>query len=500
MSGKRTAGKYILAIDAGTSGTTVMLLDRNANKVSSVSAETKLYYPKPGWIEEDPEKIRQGVFSLMQRACGSITPTEIAAVGITNQRETTVLWDRTTGKPVGNAIVWQCRRSQPLCRELEGAGVARKIHNKTGLRLDAYFSATKIRWLLDNTPDLQKRAQGGEIAFGTVDSWLLWNLTGGKVHATDATNASRTLLYNIETRNWDDDLLELFDIPAAMLPEVKPSSAFYGNCRASVLGEEVPVYGVAGDQQAALFGQGCVNPGDSKNTYGTGCFLLINTGEQRYDSQTGLLTTLACGAQGEITYALEGSTFSGGSAVQWLRDGLGVIRNAAETGELAASIPDTGGVHLVPAFTGLGAPYWDMNARGAILGLTRGTGKAHIVRATLESIAYQVHDLVEAASRDIGSPLASLKADGGASDNDFLMQFQADILGVPVEVPENIETTALGVAFLAGLACEFWENNEQLETLRRKRTLFQPKLTDNQRKRLLDGWHAAVEMVLGREV
>ncbi|NQT20588.1 MAG: glycerol kinase GlpK, partial [Planctomycetes bacterium] len=417
-------------------------------------------------------------------------------IGITNQRETTILWDRATGEPVHNAIVWQCRRTQDICRSLDAAGHATSIRNKTGLRIDPYFSATKIRWLLDNVPDLQERAENGDIAFGTVDSWILWNLTGGEVHATDITNASRTMLYNIDTLQWDAGLLELFNIPRVMLPEVRPSSGLFGTCVASVLGDELDIHAIAGDQQAALFGQGCVKPGDSKNTYGTGCFLLINTGKERYDSDVGLLTTLACGPTGQAAYALEGSIFSAGSAVLWLRDGLQIIRAPHETEVIAESVASTGGVYLVPAFTGLGAPYWDMAARGALLGLTPGSTRAHVVRATLEAIAYQVCDLVEAASRDVGLKLTSLKADGGISANSFLMQFQADMLGLRVEVPDNIETTALGAGFLAGLSCGFWESADELKDLRRVKRVFEPELAGDDRKKLLDGWRAAVKTVV----
>jgi len=489
-------GKYILAVDAGTTSITVMLLDHHARVVSRTHAELNQHYPRPGWVEHDPDDIRHTVTSLMERASGSITPAEVAAIGISNQRETTVLWDRRTGRAVHNAIVWQCRRTQDICRSLEQANLGRKIRNKTGLRLDAYFSATKIRWLLDNVPDLRKRAEAGELAFGTVDSWILWNLTGGEVHATDQTNASRTLLYNIETMQWDAELLDIFGVPESLLPQVRPSSGFLGTCLGSLLGEEIEIHAMAGDQQAALFGQTCVDPGSSKNTYGTGCFLLVNTGKERFDSDVGLLTTLACGPAAEPVYALEGAIFSAGSAIQWLRDGLKIIRTPQETEEIAAGIPDSGGVYLVPAFAGLGAPYWNMAARGAISGLTHGSTREHIVRAALESIAYQVSDLVEAASGEIGLGLTSLRADGGVSANSFLMQFQADILGIPVEVPENIETTALGAAFLAGLSCGFWENTQELQSLRRVRRVFEPTLSADARTKLLDGWRKAVAAVL----
>ncbi|HUS58874.1 MAG TPA: glycerol kinase GlpK [Planctomycetota bacterium] len=494
----KDSAKYILSIDAGTSGVTVMLLDRAARKLSSAYSEIEQLYPQPGWVEHDPDELRRVVFSLMQRACGSVTPAQIAAIGLTNQRETTVLWDRKTGTPVHNAIVWQCRRTQHLCQEIERAGFGPKVHACTGLRLDAYFSATKISWLLSQSPELRKRAENGELAFGTVDSWLLWNLTGGKAHVTDVTNASRTLLFNIDTRQWDEDLLRIFDIPAAILPEVKESACYFGDCIASVLGGQIPIHGVAGDQQAALFGHGCIRPGESKNTYGTGCFLLVNTGHERRDSSAGLLTTLACGPNGEPVYALEGSIFCAGSAVQWLRDGLGIIRKPEETEEMAISVQDTGGVYLVPAFAGLGAPYWNMAARGAIFGLTRGTTKAHLARATLESIAYQVNDLVEITTREVGLNVDVLKVDGGASANQFLMQFQADVLGVPVQVPENIEVTALGAAFLAGISCGLWPNAEVLESLRRVRRTYKPAMPPAKRAMLLDGWRAAVDAVLNQ--
>jgi len=492
----KKAGKYILAVDAGTTGITVMLLDHLAREVSRAYSEFEQHYPQPGWVEHDPDDIRQLVVSLMQRASGSITPAEIAAIGITNQRETAILWDRRTGRAVHNAIVWQCRRTQDICRSLDEANLSRKIRNKTGLRLDAYFSATKIQWLLDNVPGLRTRAEAGELAFGTVDSWILWNLTGGEIHATDPTNASRTLLYNIETMQWDSELLDIFGVPQAILPEVRPSSGLLGTCLGSLLGEEIQIHGMAGDQQAALFGQTCVQPGSSKNTYGTGCFLLVNTGKERLDSGAGLLTTLACGPAGEPVYALEGAIFSAGSAIQWLRNGLRIIRTPDETEEIAAGLQDAGGVYLVPAFTGLGAPWWNMAARGAITGLTHGSTREHIVRAALESIAYQVSDLIQAASGEVGLGLTSLRADGGVSANSFLMQFQADILGIPVEVPENIETTALGAAYLAGLSCGFWENIDELHSLRRVRRVFEPSLGDAERTKLLAGWRKAVEGVL----
>ena len=496
MSTPKAPANYILAIDAGTTCVTAMLLDRAARIVSSASTEIEQYYPQPGWVEHDPQEIRDVVFSLIQRASGSVPPSEIAAIGIANQRETTILWDRTNGRPVSNAIVWQCRRTQEICETLAAAGVAPKIHAATGLRLDPYFCATKIMWILDHCPGLRRRCENGDIAFGTVDSWLLWNLTGGKVHATDPTNASRTLLFNIDTRQWDDEMLGIFNIPKPILPEVRETSSCFGSSAASILGDEVEIHALVGDQQAALFGQGCVSPGDSKNTYGTGCFLLVNTGMERHDSHQGLLTTLACGPRGEIVYALEGAMFSAGSAVQWLRDGLGIIRRPQETEELAASVPDTGGVYLVPAFTGLGAPYWNMAARGAIFGLTRGSNRAHLARATLECIAYQVADLVELASRETGIKLTELKADGGASANEFLMQFQADILGMPVQIPENIETTALGAALLAGLSCGMWHSLDELDIARRARTIYKPSFPEDKRRRLVAGWRAAVEAVL----
>ncbi|HUU68705.1 MAG TPA: glycerol kinase GlpK [Planctomycetota bacterium] len=496
MIATRDTRKYVLAIDAGTTCVTVMLFDRHAHRVTDASAEIEQHYPQPGWVEHDAEEIRDAVLSLMQRAAGSVPPEEIAAIGITNQRETAILWDRSTGRPVCNAIVWQCRRTQEICERLERQGLGPKIHAATGLRLDSYFSATKIMWMLDNVPGLRERCIKGEIAFGTVDSWLLWNLTGGAVHATEPTNASRTLLYNIDTRQWDDDLLSALDIPRAILPEVRETSCHFGNCVASVLGEEVEIHSLVGDQQGALFGQGCVSAGEAKNTYGTGCFLLVNTGVERHDSHQGLLTTLACGPRGQVVYALEGAMFSAGAAVQWLRDGLGMIRKPQETEELAASVPDTGGVYLVPAFTGLGAPYWNMAARGAILGLTRGSNKAHLARATLECIAYQVADLVELAARETGITLPALKADGGGSSNEFLMQFQADILGIPIEIPDNIETTALGAAMLAGLSSGVWHTAEELDGLRRVGKVYKPNLTEAKRKSLLDGWRAAIEAVL----
>ena len=496
MMTSRDTRKYVLAIDAGTTCVTVILFDLHARKVASASAEIEQHYPQPGWVEHDAEEIRDAVLSLMQRAAGAVAPSEIAAIGITNQRETAILWDRATGRPVCNAIVWQCRRTQDICERLERNGLAPKIQSATGLRIDSYFSATKVMWMLENVPGLRERCRNGEIAFGTVDSWLLWNLTGGAVHATDFTNASRTMLYNIDSRQWDDELLSAMDIPRAILPEVRETSSHFGNCVASVLGEEVEIHSLVGDQQAALFGQGCVSAGEAKNTYGTGCFLLVNTGVERCDSRKGMLTTLACGPRGQVVYALEGAMFSAGAAVQWLRDGLGMIRKPNETEELAASVPDTGGVYLVPAFTGLGAPYWNMAARGAILGLTRGSTKAHIARATLECIAYQVADLVELAASESGIVLPALKADGGASSNEFLMQFQADVLGIPIQIPDNTETTALGAAMLAGLSSGVWHTAEELDGLRRVGKLYKPDLREVRRKELLDGWRAAIDAVL----
>ncbi len=493
--------RYVMAIDQGTTGTTVLMLDRAGKVVSRGYSEFTQHYPRPGWVEHDAEEVWSVSHRVMKQAldAGGITPAQVATIGITNQRETTVLWDRETGRPVANAIVWQCRRTADMCRALKEKGLEPAVRAKTGLLLDAYFSGTKVRWLLDANPSVLSRAREGRVLFGNIDSWLLWKLTGGKSHATDFTNASRTLLFNIHEKRWDPELLEQLGVPAAMLPAVQPSASRFGTTDPDAFfGATVPVSGIAGDQQAALFGQGCWEPGMAKNTYGTGCFLLMNMGDRDRTSQRGLLTTLCAGKSGEPLYALEGAVFIAGAAVQWLRDALGVIQHAAETEAIATSVRDNAGVYFVPAFVGLGAPHWDMDARGAILGLTRGAGRAHVVRAALEAIAYQTHDLVGLMVEESGMPIRELRVDGGACANGFLMQFQADLLGIPVDRPANVETTALGAAYLAGLAEKFWADADELAHVRRQDRLFRPAMAAPDRERLTAGWQAAVRRVLSK--
>lgn len=448
--------QYVIALDQGTTSSRCILFDREQNIVGVAQREFTQIYPKPGWVEQDPMEIWSSQSSVLTEVLAQtgIAPTEVAAIGITNQRETTIVWDKATGRPIYNAIVWQCRRTAPLCEELKAEGAfSDYIKEHTGLLIDAYFSATKLKWILDHVEGARERARAGELLFGTVDSWLVWKLTGGKVHVTDYTNASRTMLFDIQNLCWDEEICRRLDIPMEMLPQVCSSSQVYGF--ANLQGVEVPIAGIAGDQQAALFGQGCFHPGEAKNTYGTGCFLLMNTGEQLCRSENGLLTTIAIGLNGRVQYALEGSVFVGGAVIQWVRDELRFISESRDAEYYASKVPDTGGVYLVPAFTGLGAPYWDMYARGALVGLTRGTNRDHIIRAAQESIAYQSWDLVDAMEKDTGIPLSALNADGGASRDKFLMQFQADILNKPVRRPVIRETTALGAALLAGLAAGF---------------------------------------------
>lgn len=484
--------KYIMALDVGTTSNRCIIFDGAGNIRASVQREFRQYYPKPGWVEHNADEIWETQLAIMQQALSSarLNASQIAAIGITNQRESVIVWDKATGKPVCPAIVWQCRRTAEYCDELRERGFAEIIRKKTGLVLDAYFSATKLKWILDNVPGARERAESGLLLFGTVDTWLIWKLTGGKVHATDYSNASRTMLYDIHRLCWDEELLNLMGIPAQMLPEVRPSSGIFGETDTGLLGAPVLVAGAAGDQQAALFGQTCFEAGEAKNTYGTGCFLLLNTGAQPVDSSHGLVTTIAWGLGGKITYALEGSIFAAGAAVQWLRDELGLISSAGETEALARAVQDTNGCYLVPAFTGLGAPYWDPYARGIICGLTRGVNKNHIVRATLESIAYQVCDVVSAMSADANLPLSGLRVDGGASANDFLMQVQADVLGTPVVRPNNVESTALGAAYFAGLAVGFWESREKLRSS--SAVVFRPAIEYAERQQRLEGWRAAV--------
>ncbi len=491
----------ILAIDQGTTGSTALAFSRDGEILGRAYEEIGQHYPEPAWVEHDPEEIWATSLRVMEKALAAsgAGPGELRAIGITNQRETTVVWDRETGEPVHPAIVWQSRQTEEICRRLVREGHEGTIRSRTGLVVDAYFSGTKIRWILDRYPEIRARAESGEIAFGTVDSWLLWKLTGGKVHATDPTNASRTMLYNIRKGAWDRKLLSILGIPRAILPTVRPSAGVFGETVPhGTLPGGVPVAGIAGDQQAALYGQCCWEPGMAKNTYGTGAFVMMNMGAKFAASRHGLLTTVACRMDGKPCFAVEGSVFSAGSAVQWLRDELRLIQNAAVTAEIARAVGDTGGVYVVPAFTGLGAPWWDMDARGAIVGLTRGSNRAHIVRATLESLAYQTRDVIDAMNADSGIPITELAVDGGAAANDFLMQFQADILGVPVNRPAGLETTATGAAFLAGLGSGFWKSPESLAAARNTERVFEPRMPATERERLYAGWREAVERVRTR--
>lgn len=487
--------KYVMALDQGTTSCRAILFDRNSNIVGVTQKEFTQIYPKPGWVEHNADEIwstQYGVIAELVAKTG-IDPQEIAAIGITNQRETTVVWDKNTGKPVYNAIVWQCRRTAGICDELKAKGLEKTFRDKTGLVMDAYFSGTKVKWILDHVEGARERAEKGELLFGTMDTWLIWKLTGGRVHVTDYSNASRTLMYNIRELHWDKELLKELGVPASMLPEVRPSSEVYGETAPEVfLGHAVPIAGVAGDQQAALFGQACYRPGMAKNTYGTGCFMLMNTGDKLFNSQNGLLTTIAWGIDGKVEYALEGSIFIAGAAIQWLRDGLKILEEAPDSEYFAGKVQDTDGVYLVPAFAGLGAPYWDMRARGAIVGLTRGTTKEHIIRAALDSLAYQTKDVLGAMEADSNIKLQSLKVDGGAVANNLLMQFQADILGVPVDRPKIIETTALGAAYLAGLAVGFWESKEELAKRWQLDCRFENKMEQTTRDQLYQGWQKAV--------
>ena len=485
-------GSYILTLDQGTTSSRAILFDKAQNMLAVTQKELRQIYPREGWVEHDPMEIWSSQYAVMMEviAQSGIEPRDIAAIGLANQRETTVVWDRSTGLPVYNAICWQCRRTADIVDRLRADGLEEHIRRTTGLLPDAYFSATKLKWILDQVDPKRERARKGELLFGTVDCWLVWKLIGGGAHVTDATNASRTMLYDIHARRWDDTLLQVLDIPKEMLPQVVECSGVVGYTE--VAGASVPIAGMAGDQQAALFGQTCFSPGEAKNTYGTGCFLLMNTGETPFESKNGLLTTIAMARGGKVQYALEGSAFTGGAVIQWLRDELGFLSESPEAETIARTVPDTGGVYLVPAFTGLGAPYWDMYARGCLVGLTRGTGKAHIVRAAQESIAYQVHDLVDAMEKDTGLALTCLNADGGASRDGFLLQFQADILDKPVRRPVIRETTALGAAYLAGLAVGFWKGDEELRRLWREDASFSPAMGSQRRKQLLSGWHKAV--------
>ena len=484
--------KYILTLDEGTTSARAVLFDKGGNAVSAAQREFKQIYPQPGFVEHDPVEIFSVQYAAVTEAITAIgaSAEEIAAVGVTNQRETTIIWDKNTGEPIYNAIVWQCRRTSEMCDKLRADGLEEYIRKTTGLRIDAYFSATKIKWILDNVPDARDRAENGELLFGTVDTWLIWKLSSGKIHVTDRTNAARTMLYDIHSLTWDKKLLEILQIPKCMLPEVRSSSEIYGDV--NILGAEIPVSGIAGDQQAALFGQKCFCEGDIKNTYGTGCFLLMNTGAAAYESKNGLITTIAADAGDNICYALEGSVFVGGAVIQWLRDELGLIASAAESDKAALSVPDSVGVYIVPAFAGLGAPYWDMYARGTICGLTRGSGKNHIIRACLEAIAYQTNDLITALKADTGLPINHIRADGGAAANNFLMQFQADISDVGVIRPVQTEATAAGAAYLAGLAVGFWKNKNEILRLPDKQTEFKPAINAKHREAMTEGWKRAV--------
>jgi glycerol kinase len=487
--------KYILALDQGTTSSRAILFDKNGNIVSVAQREFTQIFPQPGWVEHDPNEIWQSQIEVAREAVAkaNIQPREIAAIGITNQRETAIVWDRETGKPISNAIVWQDRRTAGFCDELKTRGLEAYVKENTGLVIDAYFSGTKINWILNNVEGARQKAHEGKLCFGTVDTWLIWNLTKGKVHATDFSNASRTLVYNIKELKWDEQLLHEFDIPASLLPEVLPSSGHFGATHPDVFFDlEIPIAGVAGDQQSALFGQTCFEPGMAKNTYGTGCFMLMNTGTERVVSQHGLLTTIAWSVDGKVEYALEGSVFIAGAAIQWLRDGLKLIDTAPDSEYYAMKVEDTGGVFVVPAFAGLGAPYWDMYARGGIFGLTRGTRKEHLIRATLESLAFQTYDILEVMEKDAGIQLKTLKVDGGACSNNLLMQFQADILEVKVERPKVIETTALGAAYLAGLAVGFYKK-DKLADNEHISACFEPKMKQEKRDKLLKGWKKAVE-------
>lgn len=490
--------KYIMALDQGTTSSRCILFDYSGCAVAAVQREFTQYFPKPGWVEHDAEEIWQTTLEVSRQAmeAAGASASDIAAIGITNQRETTVIWDKETGEPISRAIVWQCRRTAPIIDALTLRGFGGMIREKTGLVPDAYFSASKIKWLLDTVPGARERAEAGQLLFGTIDTWLIWKLTGGRVHVTDYTNASRTMLYNIRELHWDAELLELLDIPACMLPEVKPSSCVYGYTEPGLYGGPIPISGAAGDQQCALFGQCCFLPGEMKNTYGTGCFLLMNTGRDVVLSENGLVTSIAVGFEDHVEYALEGSIFTAGAAVQWLRDEMGLLETAAESERYAESVPDTAGAYVVPAFTGLGAPYWSQRARGVVTGLSRGFSRAHLVRATLESLAYQTVDIVRAMERDAGMKITALRVDGGASANDFLMQFQSDILNADVIRPECIETTALGAAYLAGLAVGVWKNTDDIRCMRADDTTFKNRMTNARRSELLDGWRHAVNCAL----
>ena len=491
--------KYIMALDSGTTSNRCILFDQDGRICSVAQKEFTQYFPQPGWVEHDADEIFSTQLEVAQLALRNVgaTAADIAAIGITNQRETTIVWNRMTGKPIHNAIVWQCRRTAAYCDQLKEEGLVDTIRSKTGLVIDPYFSATKIRWMLENVPGAREQAEKGELLFGTVETWLIWKLTGGNVHVTDYSNASRTMLFNINTLTWDQEILAKLEIPSSMLPEPKPSSCIYGQTDASFFGAPIPIAGAAGDQQAALFGQTCFTPGDAKCTYGTGAFLLMNTGEKPIFSNNGLVTTIAWGKGGKVNYALEGSIFVAGAAIQWLRDEMRFIESAGDSEYMARKVNDTHGCYVVPAFTGLGAPHWDAYARGAVLGITRGVNKYHIIRATLDSIAYQTRDVLQAMEADAGMRLSALKADGGAAANNYLMQSQADISGAPVLRPKCVETTAMGAAYLAGLAVGYWENEDQIRQNWAIDRIFEPVITEEERTKKVHGWQKAVACTKG---
>lgn len=490
--------KYILALDQGTTSSRAIVFDHSGKICSVAQKEFTQHFPKPGWVEHDPNEIWSSEAAVIAEAISAIdiNGLDIAAIGITNQRETTIVWDIDTEEPIYNAIVWQDRRTAEYCDKLKAQGLVDKVREKTGLIIDAYFSGTKIKWILDNVPGARERAEKGKLRFGNVDSWLVWRLTRGEVHCTDVTNASRTMLFNINTLQWDDDLLNLLDIPRSMMPEVKSSSEVYGHTKTTIFAHEVPIAGIAGDQQSALFGQMCLTPGSIKNTYGTGCFVMLNIGDKPLLSKNNLLTTVAWKIGDEVKYALEGSIYVGGSVVQWLRDGLGFIKSSSEVEELASSVPDSGGVYFVPALTGLAAPYWDQYARGTIVGITRGTTRAHIARAALDGIAFQTYDIAQAMAKDLGAPLTELKVDGGASRNNLLMQFQSNLLGIPVVRPKITETTALGAAYLAGLAVGFWKDIEEIKSQWQVERTFNPVPENEEIENAKKGWQDAIQRTL----
>jgi glycerol kinase len=492
--------KYILALDQGTTSSRAIVFDHNGSIRSAAQKEFSQHFPQPGWVEHDPNEIWSSEAAVIAEAISAIdiNGKNIAGIGITNQRETTIVWDIDTEEPVYNAIVWQDRRTASLCDQLKAQGLVDMVREKTGLIIDAYFSGTKIKWILDNVPGARERAEKGKLRFGNVDSWLVWRLTRGEVHVTDVTNASRTMLFNIHTLKWDEDLLKLLDIPASMMPEVKSSSEVYGHTKTTIFAHEVPISGIAGDQQAALFGQMCVEPGAIKNTYGTGCFVMLNTGARPVLSRNNLLTTIAWKIGDKVNYALEGSIYVGGSVVQWLRDGLGIIKSSSEVEELASSVPDSGGVYFVPALTGLAAPYWDQYARGTIVGITRGTTAAHIARAALDGIAFQTYDIAQAMSRDMGAPLTELKVDGGASRNNLLMQFQANLLDIDVVRPKVTETTALGAAYLAGLAVGYWNDVDEIKSQWQEERRFAPVANKQALDAAKAGWADAIARTLSK--